>query len=120
VESKKTAGVCGGRLFTRKLLPEKLFEFENDFFVLLEWVQALTTLIAKDMDVRDAYGIMRLLRRGLTSHAKNMSIPEEALKGFNRWRSEIKTGGAGRLDMPALYAALKSLTPALLRFTRSL
>jgi hypothetical protein len=120
VESKKAAGVRGGRLFTRKLLPAKLFEFENDFFTLLERVQAQTTLIAKDMDVRDAYGIMRSLRQGLTSHAKNMGIPEEDLKGFNCWRSEIKSGGAGRLDMPALYAALKSLTPALLQFTRSL
>jgi hypothetical protein len=99
-----------------------MFEFANDFFVLLERVQAQTEHIDKEMDVRDAYGLMRSSRRGLTSHAKNMGIPLEDLKAFNRWRSEIKigNGGAGRLDMPDLYAALKSLTPALLRFTRSL
>ena len=119
---KEGMGMRGGRLFSRKLAPARLFEFENDFFLLLERVQAQTTHIDKEMDVRDAYGIMRSLRRGLTSHSKNMGIPEEDLKAFNRWRSEIKSGhgGAGRLDMPDLYAALKSLTPALLRFTRSL
>jgi hypothetical protein len=53
---------------------------------------------------------------------KNMEIPEEDLKGFNLWQSEIKieNGMAGLLDMSALYAALKLLTPALLRFTRLL
>ena len=90
--------------------------------MLLEWVQAQADHIDKDMDVRDAYGLMRSLRQGLTSHLKNMRILEEDLKSFNRWRSEIKTGnrGAGRLDMPDLYAALKLLTPDLLRFTISL
>ena len=122
VEIKRAGGVRGGRLFARKLAPARLFEFENDFFTLVERVQAQTELIDKEMVVRDAYGIMRSLRRGLTSHSKNMGIPEEDLKAFNRWRSEIKTGhgGAGRLDMPELYAALKSLTPALLQLTRSL
>jgi hypothetical protein len=122
VEIKRAAGVRGGRLFARKLAPARLFEFENDFFTLVERVQAQTDFIDKDMDVRDAYGIMRSLRRGLTSHSKNMGIPVEDLKAFNRWRSEIKSGngGAGRLDMPELYAALKSLIPVLLRFTRAL
>jgi hypothetical protein len=122
VEIKQAAGARGGRLFARRLSPSKMFEFANDFFVLLERVQAQTEHIDKEMDVRDAYGLMRSSRRGLTSHAKNMGIPLEDLKAFNRWRSEIKigNGGAGRLDMPDLYAALKSLTPALLRFTRSL
>jgi hypothetical protein len=45
-------------LFTRKLVPAKLYEFENDFFVLLERVQVQTLHIDKEMDVRDAYGIM--------------------------------------------------------------
>ena len=122
VAVKQREGIRGGRLFVQKLRPARLFEFENDFFVLIERVQAQTLHIDKEMDVRDAYGIMRSSRRGLTSHSKNMGIPEEDLKAFNRWRSEIKTGngGAGRLDMPDLYATLKSLTPALLRFTRAL
>jgi hypothetical protein len=99
VELKKAAGVWGGRLFTRKLSPLKLFKYENDFLTLVEWVQARKIFIDKDMDVRDTYGIMRSLRRGLTSHMKNMGIQEEDLKGFNPWRLELKTrfGGTGHL-----------------------
>jgi hypothetical protein len=101
---KQTTRSRGGRLFTRRLVPVTLYEFENDFFVLLERVQAYTLHIDKEMDVSDAYGIMRSSRRGLTSHSKNMGIAEEDLKAFNRWRSEIKTGngGARRVDMPDL------------------
>jgi hypothetical protein len=62
VESKRKSGVRGGRLFTRKLSPAKLVEFENDFFVLLERVQTQTDHIDKEKDVRDAYGLMRSLR----------------------------------------------------------
>jgi hypothetical protein len=43
VESNQAVGVRGGgHLFAHnKLVPVKLFEFDNDFFVLLEWgVQA--------------------------------------------------------------------------------
>jgi hypothetical protein len=122
VNIKQAAGVRGGRLFVQQLTPSKMFEFANDFFIILERVQAQTEHIDKEMDVRETYGLMRSSRRGLTLHAKNMGIPLEDLKAFNRRRSEIKIGnsGAGRLDMPDLYAALKSLTPALLRFTRSL
>jgi hypothetical protein len=98
---KQAVGTRGGRLFTRKLVPAKLYEFENDFFVLLERVQAHTPHIDNEMDVRDAYGIMRSSQRGLTSHSKNMGIPEEDLKAFNRWQSEIETGngGAGSLKI---------------------
>jgi hypothetical protein len=31
-------GIRGGRLFTQRLLPAKLLEFEEDFFVVLEKV----------------------------------------------------------------------------------
>jgi hypothetical protein len=74
VGMKRTTGNRGGRLFTRKLVPAKLYEFENDFFVLLDRVQAHTLHIDKEMDVRDAYRIMRSSRRGLTSHSKNKGI----------------------------------------------
>jgi hypothetical protein len=100
-----------------------MFKFANAFFVLLKRVQAQMEHIDKEMDVRDAYRLMRSSWRGLTSHSKNMGIPLEDLKVFNRWQLEIKigNGGAGRSDMPDLYAALKFLTaPALLPFTRSL
>eukprot|EP00978_Attheya_sp_CCMP212_P011757 scaffold29206_cov30-Attheya_sp.AAC.5 len=36
------------RLFTRKLLPPCLFEFEDDFFGVLENIQATTTSVIDD------------------------------------------------------------------------
>jgi hypothetical protein len=69
VKIKQAVGVRGGRLFVQKLLPAKMFEFANDFYVLLERMQVHTDLIDKEMDVRDAYGLSRSSRRGFTSHA---------------------------------------------------
>jgi hypothetical protein len=57
----KGEGVAGGRLFQRVLTPSKLFEFEHDFFTLIERVQLLTELIDKNLDVREAFGILRSL-----------------------------------------------------------
>jgi hypothetical protein len=50
-------GIKGGRLFTPRLLPAKLLEFEEDFFVVLENIQASLELIPREMDVRVEYGI---------------------------------------------------------------
>jgi hypothetical protein len=50
-------GIKGGRLFTPRLLPAKLLEFEEDFFVVLENIQASLELIPREMDVRGEYGI---------------------------------------------------------------
>jgi hypothetical protein len=68
----KADGVSKGRLFQRSLSPARLFEFEHDFFSLIERVQSSTDLLDQAMDVRDSFGILRSLRRGFTSHAKNM------------------------------------------------
>jgi hypothetical protein len=90
----KAEGVTGGRLFQRVLTPSKLFEFEHDFFTLIERVQSLMELIDKNLDVSEAFGILRSLRWGFTSHAKNMELPGEWIDMMNRWRTEAnsKTG----------------------------
>jgi hypothetical protein len=59
VESKQAAGVRGGCLFVRKLSSAKMFEFENELFVLLEHVQAHMNHIDKEMDMRNAYGLIQ-------------------------------------------------------------
>jgi hypothetical protein len=77
-------------------------------------------LLDKDMEVRDSFGILRSLRRGFTSHAKNMRLPEEWINVMNRWRTEANSQtGAPRLDMADVYAALESLKPLLLSITQS-
>jgi hypothetical protein len=107
----KAQGVTGGRLFQRVLTPSKLFDFEHDFFTLIERVQSITELIDKNLDVREAFGILRSLRRGFTSHVKNMELSGEWIDMMNRWRTEANSKtGAPKLDMSDVYASLESLS----------
>jgi hypothetical protein len=110
-----------GRLFERKLKPTRMCEFEDDFFTVLERVQATTDIIEPGVDLREEAGIKRTLRRGLTSHALNMDIDPNLLKAINRWRSETQSEeghvGAGMVDR---YSKLETLKPYFLRFSRQL
>lgn len=63
-----------GRLFSQRLATSKLQEFEDDFFTVLEKVQATRTLIDDDVDIQEVYGIGRLGRRGVTVHTINMEV----------------------------------------------
>jgi hypothetical protein len=98
-----------------------LQEFENDFFTVLEKVQAITNLIPQDVEIRDECGLARTLRRTVTAHARNMGISIEIIKGINRWRSKFtsKTDNP-RLDMPDVYATLEALIPTHLQFSLGL
>ena len=108
-----------GRLFSRRLKPPRLYEFEEDFFRVLSKVQATTDFIGKEVEVSDDYGISRSSRRGVSSHARNMGVSDELLHVFNRWRREMQgSGGLANLDMADTYSKLDTLVPMLLNFTR--
>jgi hypothetical protein len=114
-------GIKGGCLFTRRLLPAKLLEFEEDFFVVLEQVQATTSLIPREINVRAEYGISRSTWRGVTAHARNMEVPAELVNAVNRWRAESNSAtGNPRLDMADVYTTLKALLLTIIRYSRSL
>jgi hypothetical protein len=88
---------------------------------VLEKIQAITDLILTDELISELYGILRSLRRGITTHARNMGVPDPLLKTFNRWRSEMNAeGGVANLDMPDTYSKLETLLPLLKGFTRPL
>jgi hypothetical protein len=121
VDIKRVAGENHGKLFVRKLRPAKLMEFEEDFFKVLERVQDTTDLIPQEMCVRDAYGISRSLRRGVTAHSKNMRIDKELRDAINRWGKEANTKlGVARLDMGDTYTTLDAIMPLILEFSRAL
>jgi hypothetical protein len=84
VETIHTGGRHSGQLFSRRLKMAKLQEFENDFFTVLEKVQATTELFPQEIVIRDECGIARMVRRTLTAHARNMGIDIELLKAINR------------------------------------
>jgi hypothetical protein len=108
-------------LFTRRLNPPRLFEFEKDFFRVLEKIQATTDFIADDADLGELFGILRSSRTGITTHTRNMGVTEQLLHIFNRWRKEMHAvGGVANLDMADTYSKLDTLAPMLLNFSRPL
>jgi hypothetical protein len=107
--------------FSRRLEKAKLMEFEDDFFTVLEKVQATTELFPADFVIRDECGIARSLRRSVTAHARNMGVSIDLVKAINRWRQEANSGtGNPRLDMPDVYTALLSILPTTLRYSVAL
>jgi hypothetical protein len=109
VETLRGCQVRKGRLFHRKLALPRLYEFEDDFFTVLEKIQSTTDLIVDSVDVRDAYGILRSTRRDVTSQARNMQIPEDDIKAFNRWGKDLNArSGAPRLNMIEVYSKLET------------
>jgi hypothetical protein len=114
-------GRRSGRVFSRKLATPKLHEFEDDWFTVLEKVQATTAHIDDSLDIRKAFGISRSQRRGVTAHARNMDISIPLLDAVNRWRKEANSAtGNPRLDMMNVYTTLDALLPTVLRFSKAL
>jgi hypothetical protein len=117
VKQKQTRG----RLFQRQLSVPKLFEFEDNFYTVLERVQSETKAIDPELVVREKFGIMRSTRKGQTGHAMNMQINKDLIEAFNRWRKDLESGTrVPRLDMVATYATWNVILPTLLRFTHAL
>lgn len=114
VEAIHGEGRRNGKLFQRHLAVPRLLEFEIR-------VQDCTNLINPEIDLREKAGILRTLRRGLTSHAINMQVPETLTNAVNRWRSEFKENGSrGTHKMIDHYAELDTLKPTFLRFSKAL
>ena len=99
----------------------KLSEFQDLFYGILEDIHAVNSdLILEDVIVREAYGIPRSLRRGVTSHVLNLDMDERLFKAINRWRDEMSALGSVRLDIVDIYAKLESIKALALRFSGSL
>jgi hypothetical protein len=113
----KEDGVKTGRLLQCKLNPPQMCEWEDEFMLLLEQVQATTELIDKSTDVRDRFGVGRTTHHGATAHARNMEVDEDLIKAVNRWTKDDR--GAARLCMIELYSDAEALTPTYLRYSRA-
>jgi hypothetical protein len=98
-----------------------MMEFEDDFFRVLERVQATTDFVPEDICVRDEFGISRSIRRSVTAHARNLQVDRELLETIARWGKEANTRiGVPRLDMVDTYSTLDAIAPLVLEFSRSL
>ena len=118
-------GQSGGYLYSRDGAKAKLSDFHEDFYGTLETIQASRPdLISKEMDVREDFGILRSLRRRITSHALSRGVSFDLVDAINRWRT--KRLAALKPKPPALgslcadYARLDQLTELLPRYSGAL
>lgn len=108
----KQKGQVDGYLF-----PDNLGAYDDMFYSMVEAVQLRRTdLIKPKVDVREAFGIFRSLRRGAASHATNMGIDRTLIDAVNRWRTERNSQFA-RLDMAETYSRLDTLKPTVLKYS---
>ena len=107
----------GKRLFSKSSSTARLEDFEEDFYQVLERVQSSCSVIPSDVNVREEFGLRRSLRRGVTSHAINLGIPDDLIVRINRWRKEQRGKSTRMID---LYSSIEALKPALLKFSGAL
>jgi hypothetical protein len=121
VELIHISGRRTGRLFSRRLRVSKMHEYANDFFTVLEKVQATTDLIPADLVIRDECGSLRIICCSLMAHARNMDISPDLINAVNRWKKEaLSDTGSPRLDLADVYTSLKSILPTTLRYSLGL
>jgi len=112
-------GRTQGRLLQQTLVPPQPCEFQDDFFTILEHIQATTNLISDTLVIREEAGILRSLRRALTDHARNMRIPKDQIEVFNPWHKERKGDQVDHV-MIDRYSTVGNLKPLFLEFSLAL
>jgi hypothetical protein len=98
------------------------WRLNNELHDVMEKVQALENdVVPLDIEVRERFNIHRSFRRGATTRAKEMSVPEATIELNNRWRKvQNKQGGLPNLPMSQLYIEISQALSSKLRFSRSL
>jgi hypothetical protein len=123
LESLERQGITSGKLLQgRRGKAVKLTKYADGFYTCLEHVQVTRPdLIEADIDVREDYGLSRSCRRGVTTHARNIGIPEGVIQANNRWRKEESArGGRPWLTMQDYYTDVRQSLPLLLKFSAPL
>ena len=78
-------------------------------------------LVPSDIEVRERFNIYRSFRRGATTRAKEMKVPEPTIELNNRWRKvQNKQGSLPSLPMTQLYIEITQALSSKLRFSKSL
>jgi hypothetical protein len=123
LESLERQGITSGKLLQgRRGEAVKLTKYADGFYTCLEHVQVTRPdLIEADIDVREDYGLSRSCRRGVTTHARNIGIPEGVIQANNRWRKEESArGGRPWLTMQDYYTDVRQSLSLLLKFSAPL
>jgi hypothetical protein len=127
VEAYGRLGISNGWMFRdARGAPDRQKNYEPMLFRLIEEVIENESLperiLPRNTDVAAEYGISRSGRRGYTTHATNMSIPESDITRLARWRSIENAGGkqANLGGTKESYSDIMMMLRSLLRATRNL
>jgi hypothetical protein len=103
----------------RVLNPGILESFVLD--LLVEIQNKHPKIIDPSVDVYEEMGISRSLRRGATTHARNMGVSESDIDSMNRWRMfEAAQGRRPAMPMRDHYSQKVQMIGTFLRFPRAL
>jgi hypothetical protein len=73
------------------------------------------------VNVEEEYSSSRSFKRGATSQARNMEIPEDVITTNNWWRKEERARGlAPHMALLERYVDGKAVMPLLVRFSKKL
>ena len=121
LEFHREKGIFHGPFFRddagAALTPSDMAEI---FYRRLGYVQYFRPdLLARDVDIEEAYGISRSFRRGSTSRATDRGVPPEITDANNRWRKieRAKSMKASSLSMQEQYTDVNLTLNQLLRYS---
>jgi hypothetical protein len=100
----------------------RIADIDPVFHDALRFVQSQRPdLIAEEVDVGVAFSLRRSLRRGSTTHARNVDVPEENIEFNNGWRKHQRAGAkAASLSMGQHYTDVKLALPFILGYSENL
>jgi len=99
----------------------KIGDYDSQFIDRLKRVQMeKPNLFDPKMDIGDAYGLRRSLRRGSTSEATNAKVRQPVIELNNRWRKfDESKGKRPSMSMVAHYTEVKLMLPTLFEYSHS-
>lgn len=99
----------------------KIGKYDLEFHRRLEIVQLRRgDLFETNVNVADAYGLRRSLRRGSTSEATNAGLSQHLIDLNNRWRTIEKARGRNpSISMSAHYTELKLVIESRRKYSHS-
>ena len=95
--------------------------YENAILERFCVIQRQSSLIPKDVNVYEDFGVSRSFRRGSTSEARVRGVTDRDVDFINRWRNhENAKGRKPRRSMRDHYSDIEILVPGLLRYSMAL
>jgi hypothetical protein len=117
IEALKDCGISSGWAYKKKSsnIHLKMSDFAENFFDLLLNIQSeRPDLIAPDIDVQEDFGLSQSERRGVTTRAQAVKVPQDVIDWVNRWNigeDDIVQG-----PMRVVYSERKQMMVTFLQF----